>query len=38
MILMVRSIKIKAPINGYIIAVNNFPIVSRGDAIFYIGK
>ena len=32
------TIRIPAPYDGYIIAVNNFPIVSRGDAIFHIGK
>ncbi|MET2986247.1 succinylglutamate desuccinylase/aspartoacylase family protein [Aureibaculum conchae] len=31
-------ISIKAPYSGYIIAVNNFPVVNRGDAIFHIGK
>lgn len=32
------SVKVKAPINGYIIAINNFPVISRGEAIFHIGK
>jgi len=32
------TIRIPAPHDGYIIAVNNFPVVSRGDAIFHIGK
>lgn len=29
--------EIKSPKNGYIIAVNNFPIVNMGDALFHIG-
>jgi len=29
--------KIKAPQDGYVIAVNNFPIVNMGDALFHIG-
>ncbi len=29
---------IKAPHNGYIIAINNFPIINMGDALFHIGK
>lgn len=29
---------IKAPFNGYIICVNNKPIVSKGEAIFHVGK
>jgi len=32
------SFKVKAPYDGYIIAVNNFPIINMGDAIFHIGK
>lgn len=32
------TIRVAAPYDGYIIAVNNFPIVNRGDAIFHIGK
>ena len=32
------TIRIKTPHNGYIIAINNFPIISRGEAIFHIGK
>jgi len=28
---------VKSPSNGYIIAVNNFPIVNMGDALFHIG-
>lgn len=31
------TIRVKAPYSGYIIAVNNFPIINRGDAIFHIG-
>ena len=31
------SVKIKAPLSGYIIAINYFPIINRGDAIFHIG-
>lgn len=31
------SVKIKAPIKGYIIAINYFPIINRGEAIFHIG-
>lgn len=29
--------EVKSPKNGYIIAVNNFPIVNMGDALFHIG-
>jgi len=29
---------VKSPNNGYIIAVNNFPIVNMGDALFHIGN
>ncbi len=29
---------VKAPYDGYIIAVNNFPIINMGDAIFHIGR
>ena len=29
---------VKAPFNGYIININNFPIINRGDALFRIGK
>lgn len=32
------TIRVKAPYSGYIIALNNFPVVNRGDAIFHIGK
>ncbi|MCK0130304.1 succinylglutamate desuccinylase/aspartoacylase family protein [Flavobacteriaceae bacterium F08102] len=31
------TLKIVAPTNGYIIAVNNFPMVSTGEAIFHFG-
>jgi hypothetical protein len=31
------SLKIKATMDGYIIAINYFPIINRGDAIFHIG-
>ena len=31
------SVKIKATMDGYIIAINYFPIINRGDAIFHIG-
>lgn len=30
-------VKIKATMSGYIIAINFFPIINRGDAIFHIG-
>ena len=29
---------VKAPFNGYIFGLNNFPIINRGDALFHIGK
>lgn len=29
---------VRAPFEGYIFAVNNFPIINRGDALFHIGK
>ena len=32
------SFEVKAPYDGYIIAVNNFPIINMGDALFHIGK
>ena len=32
------NFKVKAPYDGYIIAVNNFPIINMGDAVFHIGK
>jgi len=32
------TLRVAAPYDGYIIAVNNFPVVNRGDAIFHIGK
>ncbi len=31
------STPIKAPINAYIIAINNFPVIKRGDALYHIG-
>lgn len=30
--------KVKAPFDGYIFAVNYFPVVNRGDALMHIGK
>ena len=32
------NLKVKAPNDGYIIAVNNFPIVNMGDALFHLGE
>ncbi len=32
------SVKVKAPMDGYIVAINNFPIINQGDAIFHIGE
>ncbi|WP_369047961.1 succinylglutamate desuccinylase/aspartoacylase family protein [Tenacibaculum sp. UWU-22] len=29
---------VKSPKNGYIIAVNNFPIINMGDALFHLGN
>lgn len=29
---------VKSPINGYIIAKNNFPVINMGDALFHIGE
>ena len=29
---------VKAPFGGYVFAVNYFPIINRGDALFHIGK
>ncbi len=29
---------VKAPFDGFIFAINNFPIINMGDAIFHIGK
>jgi predicted deacylase len=29
---------VKAPFSGYIITVNNFPVVNMGDALFHIGQ
>jgi predicted deacylase len=31
------SVKVKSPISGYIIAINYFPVINRGDAIFHLG-
>ncbi len=31
------EIKMKSPVNGYIIGVNNNPVINRGDALFHIG-
>ena len=31
------EVKIKSPIDGYIIAINNNPVVNRGDALIHIG-
>lgn len=32
------KLTVKAPITGYIIAKNNFPIINMGDALFHIGN
>jgi len=32
-----RNLAIKAPFDGYVICVNNHPLVSQGDALFHIG-
>ncbi|WP_440879722.1 succinylglutamate desuccinylase/aspartoacylase family protein [Tenacibaculum sp. C7A-26P2] len=32
------SYAVKAPISGYIIAKNNFPIINMGDALFHVGE
>jgi len=32
------NFEVKAPYDGYIIAVNNFPIINMGDALFHIGR
>jgi len=29
--------KIKSPVNGYVIGINNFPVVNMGDALLHIG-
>ncbi|CAL2079914.1 succinylglutamate desuccinylase/aspartoacylase family protein [Tenacibaculum sp. 190524A02b] len=31
------NFSIKSPINGYVIAKNNFPVINMGDALFHIG-
>jgi len=30
--------EVKAPYDGYILAVNNFPIINMGDALFHVGQ
>jgi len=32
------QLKIKSPVDGHIIAVNNNPVVNRGDALFHVGS
>ncbi|MFH6984334.1 succinylglutamate desuccinylase/aspartoacylase family protein [Marinoscillum luteum] len=32
------QVKIKSPLEGYIIAVNNHPVINRGDALFHVGN
>lgn len=32
------QIKVKAPADGHIIAINNNPVVNRGDALFHVGQ
>lgn len=32
------SVKVKSPLDGYIIGHNNFPLVHKGDALFHIGS
>jgi len=32
------NFEVKAPYDGYVIAVNNFPIINMGDALFHIGR
>jgi predicted deacylase len=32
------NFKVKSPIDGYIIAKNNFPIINMGDALFHVGE
>lgn len=29
---------IKAPYSGYIIAINHFPVIKRGDALYHVGR
>ncbi len=31
------EIKMKSPVNGHILGVNNNPVINRGDALFHIG-
>ena len=33
-----RNLAIKAPFDGYIICLNNQPLISQGDALFHVGK
>lgn len=32
------QVKIKSPLKGHIIAVNNNPVINRGDALFHVGQ
>lgn len=32
------QLKVKAPLQGHIIAINNNPVVNRGDALFHVGN
>ncbi|MEQ8471697.1 MAG: succinylglutamate desuccinylase/aspartoacylase family protein [Marinoscillum sp.] len=32
------EVKIKSPVSGHIIAINNNPVVNRGDALFHVGN
>lgn len=32
------NFEVKAPFDGYIIAINNFPIINMGDALFHIAR
>ncbi|WP_258101202.1 succinylglutamate desuccinylase/aspartoacylase family protein [Marinoscillum pacificum] len=32
------EVQIKSPLDGYIIAINNNPVVNRGDALFHVGS
>lgn len=31
-------VPVKSPINGFVIGINNMPVVNAGDALFHIGK
>ncbi len=33
-----RNLAIKAPFDGYVVCLNNHPLVSQGDALFHVGK